>query len=519
MKAPLILATIAPLVFAPAGESSGDALSAGPSPLDNPPTQVEGFDDRVEQALEPKVGGLTADEVAARASANSPTLVAHEAKVRSAKAAVDQNTIQFIPQIKGTAGYTRLSRTESDFGGAIVGASTPGGVFTGPCDPGIPDIPPGVGCLYDQAGNPVGAAEFGFENPLNQFSLQASLGVPFSDYILSLGPARKGSVARMKAAQYARDAERLQVEADARQAYYGWLAAVASVGVAEQSLEHTSARLVDAQNAFELGAASKADVMRLEAARASVNAALERSREYEGLAAQRLALIMGESGGTQASYAVGEDVLGPLPPLPSEDLQTLVDRGQANRLELKAMEQSIDGVGHGVRATRANYYPRLDGFAEATYANPNSRFFPLRSEWRSSWSAGLSLSWVMNQALMTKSRVSQYQADQAELEAQLENARRGIALEVSSAYAELRAARAVAMHQDQAVAASQEAYRVAVDLYRNGEATTTDVLEAESERVNTTLQKVNAHIDLRSAATRLEFATGQMALAEKPGPE
>jgi outer membrane protein TolC len=472
------------------------------------------YADPVAEALEVQEKGLTADEVARRASANSPALNAQEAKLRSAQASLQETNFAFVPQVKGTAGYTRLSPTSSDFGGAIVAAPTPGGVFAGPCTD--PMVPPGVSCLYDQEGNPVGAAEFGFDNPLNQFSLQASLGVPFSDYLLSLTPARKSSLAQVKAAQYANEAERLQVESDARQAYYRWLGSIASVAVAQQSLEHTQARLVDAQNAFEAGAASKADVMRLEAAAASVNASVERAREYETLARQQLALLMGDGG--IPNYRVGESVLGAPPPLPKEDLDQLVELAYANRLELRAMEQSLDGMDYGVRATRANYYPRLDGFAEATYANPNTRFFPLTSEWRSSWSAGVTLTWVMNQALVTKARVAKVEAERADLRAQYENVKRGIALEVSSAYADFRAARAVATYQDKAEAASSEAYRVAVDLYRNGEATTTDVLEAESERVNTTLQRVNAHIELHSAATRLAFATGQLSVVQDPQP-
>ena len=130
----------------------------------------------------------------------------------------------------------------------------------------------------------------------------------------------------------------------------------------------------------------------------------------------------------------------------------------------------------------------------------------------------LSLMWVFLGSLMARSQVTQYEADQADLDAQLANARRGISMEVNAAYAELRAARAVATHQDQAVAASEEAYRVAVELYREGGATTTDVIEAESERVSATLAKVNAHIGLHAAMTQLEFATGRMAPATSEAP-
>ena len=59
-------------------------------------------------------------------------------------------------------------------------------------------------------------------------------------------------------------------------------------------------------------------------------------------------------------------------------------------------------------------------------------------------------------------------------------------------------------------------FSVSVDRYRAGEATTTDVIEAESERVNATLQGVNAHIDLRIAATRLAYATGDLKPVREP---
>ena len=51
---------------------------------------------------------------------------------------------------------------------------------------------------------------------------------------------------------------------------------------------------------------------------------------------------------------------------------------------LALMEQSLI---EGRKLARASMLPRLDGFAEATVANPNQVYFPLEDEWRETgWS-------------------------------------------------------------------------------------------------------------------------------------
>ena len=55
-----------------------------------------------------------------------------------------------------------------------------------------------------------------------------------------------------------------------------------------------------------------------------------------------------------------------------------------------------------------------------------------------------------------------------------------------------------------------EGYRVAVDLYQVGNATTTDILDAEYERVSATLSNIDAKINLRVADLKLAYATGRL---------
>ncbi|MBK9753608.1 MAG: TolC family protein [Nannocystis sp.] len=462
------------------------------------------------KGLTPVTGGLTSDIVAERTIAASPSLQIKQVAIERAAARLDQTMIAFLPTLGVKGGYTRLSKAAINFGGgAGVGAANgpadgaaAAPVTVGPC-------PGGVGqCALDPMGQPlVVTPPFKINIPLNSYSLQAQLAIPISDYILSLAPARKGSLAARESATLARDAERVKVETDARLTYFNWLRSVAALIVIEDALQRTQARLADVQNLFDAGAATRSDVLRVDALVSSQQEAINDARAFRQISERALAITMNEPA---RSYEVGEDMLSPPPMASLPRLDDLIAEAHGKRLELRALERAIDGVEHGIRATRAQYYPRLDGFAETTYANPNQRFFPLSPVWRASWSAGVQLSYTINQTLMTRAQVREHKSDKRELILQAELMRRGIAMEVVQAYHDRERALAAIELSTRGLASSAEAYRVASENYKAGAATTNDIIDAEGDQVRAGLQAVSARIDLHVATTRLLYATGRM---------
>ncbi len=504
-----LLLAASPALAAPP-ESTPDTQP--PAGLEGPqPVDVEPYEDPLLEALRPVSGGLTADEVARRAVEHSPEIAAKRAEITIAEAQLDHTLYQFIPHVEGTFTYTRLSQSRlafgGDGGGFIVGALNEGPLSFGPCAPNSI-----LQCVVDTGGIPVGATalDFGLEDPpLNSFSLQATLGVPISDYIARLPTAKKSGQAQIRASEYASEAELLTVQRDSRMAYYDWVRAAASRVALQESQVRTQARLEDAEAGFEAGLASKADVMRLDSAVATLTAAGIRAENFERLAQEMLATLMADEG--FPDYQIGEDILTPKPPMDdADDLEALIAEAEQERLEMKAFDASTEALELGIKTTRAGYYPRLDGFAEATYANPNQRFFPLTQDWNGSWSAGLKLTWVLNDALQTKTKVRELQANKRALTAQREMLRRGLTLEVAAAHAERQSTLAELQYIDRATESATEGYRVAVDLFQVGDATTTDILDAEYERVSATLRSINAKIDLRIADLKLRYATGRL---------
>lgn len=461
------------------------------------------------KGLVPVAGGLTDDAVAERAVAASPSLQIKQEAIERAAARVDQAIVSFLPTIGVKASYSRLSKAAINFGGGASVAAV-NGPSEGVAPITVGDCPGGQGqCALDPQGVPlVITPPFKIQIPLNSYSLSANLSVPISDYILSLAPARKGTLAARESAVFARDAERVKVQTDARLAYYNWLRGVASLVVIEDSLERTRSRLVDAENLFNAGSATRSDVLRVDALVSSQQSAIADARAFRKIAERNLAVMMNEP--TRA-YDVGEDILAPPPDLgelPSVD--DLIAEAQANRLEVRSLERAVDGMHQNIRATRAQYYPRLDAFADALYANPNQRFFPLSPVWRASWSVGVQLSYTINQSLRTKAQVRELKTNKRELVLQAELMRRAIAIEVAQAYHDRERALAAIELSTRGLASSVEAYRVASENYKLGAATTNEIIAAEGEQVQAALRAVNSRIDLHVATTRLLYATGRL---------
>jgi outer membrane protein len=490
----------------PPTDAPQDGVVEGPAP-----PEVPEFENPIVAALQPVPGGLTSDEVARRSVEQSPAIAAKQAEVDAAKAQLEQTIYQFVPRVEGSLTYMRLSRAKLNFGGFgdgnLVGALNEGPLTYGPCAPGSV-----FQCILDSGGQPVGAFPVSFSvpnPPLNSTALKATLGVPISDYIARLPTAKKAGKAQIRAAEHAATAELLTTQTDARVAYFDWIRAIASKVALQESLTRTQARLEDAQAAFEAGVASKADVMRLDAAVATLTAAIIRADNYQILAEQALSLQMGEDEFPR--YQIGDDLFAPEPPLVDVDnLPALIEEAEQQRYEMKAFTASTESIDNAIKTNRAGYYPRLDGFGEALYANPNQRFFPLEPVFNGSWAIGVSLTWVMNDALQASAKAKELKANQRGLDAQGEQLRRGLAMEVAAAYAERQSVLAEIEHIERATASAAEGYRVAVDLYQVGDATTTDILEAEYEQVDATLRNINAKINLRIANLKLMYATGRL---------
>lgn len=452
--------------------------------------------------LEVQPSGLTSNEVARRALAASASVQQKRAELDAANAKIRQTTIQFFPQLTLKASYTRLSPVSAGFGnGALVGAQHEGTLSTGPCPTG------GGTCVLDSAGTPVGARAVAFEFPQNNYALSASLSVPLSDYVFRLTHAAAASSASREAAERALEAEKLEVENTARILYYNWLRANGQVFITRKALERNQARLADARAAQEVGTISRADLYRVEALVANTELAVTQAMALHSLANTELAIVMEDK--TTPTYRIGQSVEIPAPVTTDERAgRQLVAQAMRTRLELKAIDATNRSLTRGADAIRAGALPKIDGFGDVTYANPNPRIFPQAQEWNATWAVGASATWNIDNLFMNNAS-----ADEVEANARATRARRraleaAITQQVVAALLDVAKGQAALQANETALKAAEESYRVRTDLFRAGQATTSDLIEAESELLTAKLAAINARIDLMIATLELRHATG-----------
>lgn len=448
-------------------------------------------------------GGLTSDEAARQAAAYTKDAALAQADVESAHAQKDQVLYGYLPRVTLTASYTRQSNVQSDFGfgqGSLVGTSS----APGP----LPDDAELFG--LDTSG-------FNF-NPLpNNWFMNAGLVVPISDYLFSFSQAITGVKAATRAAKLNKRAARLNAAANARLAYYEWARTRLRVAEAKSSVERARAQLENLRRLQEGGRVARADVLRQDAFLANAELNLRRAETREVVASKSLQVLMDGGKRKVPNWEIGENVLEdraadrtPLSPLEQMEREAL-----SQRLEIQALEHTAFALGQQRTVDKASGYPRIEGFANLTYANPNPRFQPPTNAWNGSWDLGVRLSWTINDLGSSRatSQVTTTEITKVELQkAQIADA---LHTEVLSARQSLEEARLAQVSAQRGVAAAEAAYQDVVQLSQNGRKTTLDVLQSENALVTARVNLIDAYIGLRQAEVRLEHALGADAVSQE----
>jgi outer membrane protein TolC len=446
-------------------------------------------------ALAPQPGGLTGETVGMRAAATSFSAVAAAEQVRAAAARVDQSWAGFLPRLTVNAQYTRLSSfTAPTFGGG------PAGIYSV-----VSSQPPGTINPTDTVVAPA-AQGFAFPLVLNQWTLQAQIAVPISDYFLRINQGYTAATHAQEAARHDLLTLRARSATEAIIAFYNDIRARGGAAVAEQALVNVKAHAVDAENQFKVGNASRADVLRAETQIAAAELTVARMKNLVSLLDKQVRTALHAKEGEFSTS--GEDFANPPSP-PAGELKTYVGQALAARPELKSFDANLAALRKTAGIARAGNYPRVTAFGEATVANPNPRRVPQTADWFPSWSVGLQASWSPNDVLTAQPAAREADARIAALEAQRTQLGESIELEVTQALQTFTESKVELETTRRQILTATEAHRVAHELFVNGRATATLVIDAETELTRARLEAVNANLDAFVARTRFEHALGR----------
>ena len=349
------------------------------------------------------------------------------------------------------------------------------GVVSSTLSPGIPGnegfiLPNGTGTRsYTQT-------EVGLEWTLYDF------GRTCGRYLQALARERVTELQLVRANQ--------TVEFDVANAYLDVLLARASRRVQEEAVRRAEAVLDDTV-ARRQGIALKDDVLRAEVQLSESRGALVAAREGEYDAVARLNNAMGRNAGWPLEV-VDIESQSPF----SGPLAQLLEIAARQRPEVAVAQQTVAAAQEGRQAARGEFLPRIFARAAAGHTDGENVI--------TGWQEGAGLHVDMPLYAGGRHR-GELRAADADIEAALANIQSildAISLQVNLAY------RGVVANQEQvalarpAVEQSVEALRIVRQRYRQGTATPTDVIDAE-----TTATRAAAALRLR--AGRVPVGTGQ----------
>jgi len=419
---------------------------------------------------------LTLDEAIRLGRERSRTLKVSAAKVDAAQAKADEVSTALLPAVRAEANYKRASEVDP-FQIQFPGAPQP------------TVISPVVLNNYNVA---VGVSQpifLGFRLRSNARAAASMAEVARSDYRSSEADLVLGITAAYWTLHQTRETTRLT----------------------RQNVERLTRYVEDVEKLMKAGLATTNDLLKIQVQLSSARLTLIDATIDARLALMNLNNVIGRplEADVELTSAPGldrRDAKG----LPEDPLAPAIDRAFDARPELEAMHYRIEASKEGVTAAQAGWWPQLALVGSYLYSRPNPRIFPTRDMFIGTWEVGLRLQWDvwtwMTPAYQTEQAVAMVRQNELQLEQMKEN----ISLEVHRSALGLRRAREKVEVAELGVQQAEENLRSTTEKFKNGLATSTDLLDADVAALQSRTSLTGALVEFEMARATFVRATGML---------
>ncbi|QQR89281.1 MAG: TolC family protein [Myxococcales bacterium] len=448
---------------------------------------------------------LTVTEAQKMALAWSPDIEKSRAAIVLVEAAASQSLVAAMPRLEFSGRYTRLSAVKN---GSFYNDDPQ--VFTQARALAAQVTDPAARTLWQNSiDSQEATANFSFPIFFDQYALRATVKFPVSEILLSALPAYRASISAEEAEQHRLKSQSAQIALNVAESYFNFARARGAHAVAMRARKSAEDRRNQIEAFVNGGRMAKLDLKRAQAQLARAQLAETRARASEVLGAEGLCILLHYQPCSQIMIAERFEAN----PSPLEgDKEKFLKLAYHNRPEIKAIKATIKTQKHIVSAQRGLQYPKLDLSANMDYANPNTRIFPQQQKFRATWDVNAVLSWSPNDTFSASATTSQAEADLMRAGGAFRAVNDAVSLEITQAVTAHETARTSLAVAQEGLEAAKESYRARVLQFEVGVAVLSDVLDADTELSQAYLDLLNAHIDLRIAWFRLQYATGTMKL-------
>lgn len=402
---------------------------------------------------------------------NSKDLKISQSKINYSDAKLSEINSQFLPQFKLFGNYTRLSDNIPAFEVAV------------PFSP-----------------NPIKISEPLYNNYTFKLGFTQPLFTGFK--LLS---SRSAAKYNLQASESDYSKEQNEAAFNIYNAYWNYYKAEEVRNVIAQTLQQIESHLKDTRNFYDQGLVSNNDLLKLEVQYSNTQLMLIEAENNLKIARIAFNKALGIELDSQTKVSAAEKSLDNV----NYDLSEILNEALNNRQELKSLAYKVEAGKEGITAAQSSLFPSIYLTGNYYYSNPNPRFLPAKDEFNYNWDVGVTLSWDIWNWGLTSSQVSQAEETKIQLETGYDQVKENIQLEVHSNFLNLLKTEEKVKVNKIALEQASENYRITAEKYNLQLATSTDIIDAETLKLQAETNLKTAEVDYQIAKVRLEKSIGR----------
>ncbi len=287
--------------------------------------------------------------------------------------------------------------------------------------------------------------------------------------------------------------------------YYAYLATVENVAVQEQAVERSEEQFKLIDSKFELGSASKSDVLKQKVQFGNDKLNLLSARNAVTSTRAGLAYTIGIDPASDVEFSTGYTIREF-----SGTMDEAITFGLEHEPGLLAVHKSLDMARHSVRSRWSEYLPKLSGWAaigwsDGTRGDTVTFNFSSRST-----TIGLQVTYNIFDGFWRERYLSEARVRQNTTRAELADKRNRVSRDINTAYLDIKQLREKKNVARETVEAAGEDLKITQEKYSLGAATILDLLDAQVSLKEAQVSMISTDFDLNLAVAKLEHAMGKM---------
>ena len=432
-----------------------------------------------------QVQTLTLADVIRIGHENNRALKISATKVDAASAKASEAMTSLLPSLKLSASYQRLS-----------------------------DVPPFAVTLPSSIPPPIGGSTFTLApTVLNNYQARVSLQQPiFTGFKLE---------SNIRAANYLAEASEFENKNDKADltlaittAYWTLYQTIETKKFIDENVLRLQTAENDTKNLLKAGVATRNDLLKVQLQLNNAKLTQIDATNDVQIAMMNLNNVIGKPLDTQVQLSSQPGIPLEQEGEPSiigeraDEQRSYLAKALDTRGDVKAMQSRVEASRAGVSAAQGGWWPQLFLTGGYTYARPNQRYQPTKDEFKGTWDVGVQLQFDIWNWGVAGHQSEQAKAALQQSELTYEQLKENVAFDVKRQSLALQRSREKVGVAMLAIEQADENERISNDKYKQGLATSTELLDATVALLQAKTSYSGALVEHEIARARLNRAIG-----------